>query len=254
MALTSLSALVLSLAWWSHLQKAFPHNRDDKAPHTRQTNPDTVLTPTSNLQHVLRHIAAPDGWAVTATLGRSVARQLGGSGTLATSNGQAESIADVRLSFSCAFAIEPEYAPPQGTVALLRPSRYLSTSTAAEESAAARANNRRRPAVAKGFWTVDATDDDDVPTAIKWRLQCDEGIVVSGVQIVPAGPVYFNALVERGSSEGEVRLVEGRVTVKEDIGVDSPLFSGRGILAEFKVIGCFDCSALSGQRLDPPQT
>ena len=142
-----------AIAWWSAVANAW-----------RPNAPTPIETTTSTCRDdVLHHIASQDGWSVQPTLGPTVARQLGGSGSLAT-NGEAENIADVRLGLTCAFAIEPEYAPPQGTVALLRPSRYFSTSTAAEESAAARANNRPRPVVAKGFWTVDATDDDDVPT------------------------------------------------------------------------------------------
>ena len=37
-----------------------------------------------------------------------------------------------------------------------------------------------------------------------------------------------------------VTLERGRITVKEDIGVNTPVFNARGILAEFKIVGTFE--------------
>lgn len=57
------------------------------------------------------------------------------------------------------------------------------------------------------------------------------------------GQIYFNALVKQqissGAASSNIVLTEGRVTVKEDIGVNT-LFQARGILAEYKVVGRFE--------------
>ena len=57
---------------------------------------------------------------------------------------------------------------------------------------------------------------------------------MSGEELVPAGPLYFNALVEqrperRGGvpSPSPVLLGDGRVTIKEEIGVNT-IFQSRG--------------------------
>jgi len=184
----------------------------------------------------VREICREDGWLVKCVVGPTIARQLGGTGSLARRGGGT----DVRLDFSVAFAQEVGYDPPQGTVRLLGESKLLSTSTAEEEAALAPPGER--PQVAKGFWSVDKTDEFDVPTAVRWRLQC-AGISSGGEEVVAAGQLYFNALVgqRRPSAAAATSIVlsDGRVTVKEDIGVNA-IFQARGILAEYKVVGSFD--------------
>lgn len=76
-------------------------------------------------------------------------------------------------------------------------------------------------------------------TEVQWRLQSAAGLELGGQVLLPPGPVYFNALctVQPG---GGVALEKGRITVKEDIGINTGLFQGRGILAEFKIVGSFE--------------
>jgi hypothetical protein len=59
--------------------------------------------------------------------------------------------------------------------------------------------------------------------------------------LVPPGPMYFNARCEW--KEGRLALYDGRLTVKEDVGIDVGLFKAKGILAEFKIVGTFECVA-----------
>ena len=125
------------------------------------------------------------------------------------------------LNLRVAFSLDEGYVPPQGTVRLLKPSRYFAE---------------------LGFWKVDADTDDGVPQALQWRLQSNEGgLVVGGQTLLPEGPVYFNALCREDSRCGW-QLADGRVTVKEDIGVNAGIFNARGILAEFKIVGIFGVS------------
>ena len=163
----------------------------------------------------------PGGWTVRCSVGSEVARELGGTGTLS----KEEATGTLGLDFAVAFSVDEGFEPPQGSVRLLTPSRFLST-------------DGRLP----GFWSVDATDDDDVPTAIRWRLACT-GITSGDNVVIPEGPLYFNALVEERRRSPDdapearpVSLGSGRLTVKEDIGVNT-LFQSRGILAEFKLVG-----------------
>ena len=209
-------------------------------------NPWAELPVSAAVAETVAGICRPDGWSVRCTLGSQPARDLGGTGTLA----KGEASSTVSVDYSVRFELEKGFDPPQGTVSLFSSSRLLSTSTATEEAAAAAGGTR--PAVAKGFWSVDATDDDDVPTAVRWRLQC-AGIESGGVTIVPEGQIYFNALVgERrplpgeqvGSTARPISLGDGRLTVKEDVGVNT-IFQARGILAEFKLVGSFDASPRS---------
>ena len=58
-----------------------------------------------------------------------------------------------------------------GSVRLLSPSRFLSAD-----------GDARLP----GFWSVDATDDEDVPTAIRWRLSCT-GLSSGDNTVLPEG-------------------------------------------------------------------
>lgn len=110
-------------------------------------------------------VCRADGWDIKCTIGPDIARELGGTGALA----KLQSGADVRLDYSVAFILEAGYSPPQGTLQLLSPSRFLSTSTAEEEARLAPPGES--PKIAKGFWTVDSTDDNDVPTAVRWRME-----------------------------------------------------------------------------------
>lgn len=172
-------------------------------------------------------VCREDGWDVRCTLGAQVARELGGTGALAK---QKTAASNVGLDFSVAFEQDEGFDPPQGTVRLLSQSRLLASSTVEEE--AARAEPGEKPAVAKGFWTVDTTDDEEVPTSVRWRLQC-AGITVGDDELVPPGPLYFNALVAQQPPDSTaartcpVSLGSGRVTVKEEIGVNA-VFRARG--------------------------
>ena len=39
-----------------------------------------------------------------------------------------------------------------------------------------------------------------------------------------------------------ITLSDGRITVKEDVGADVGIFRAKGILAEFKIVGTFECT------------
>ena len=81
----------------------------------------------------------------------------------------------------------------------------------------------------------EADDDEGVPTYVQWRTKC-LGIETVGL---PAGSLYFNAKIVRDGDR--CTLEAGRLTVKEEIGVNTPLFpTARGILAEFKIVGTFE--------------
>ena len=97
-----------------------------------------------------------------------------------------------------------------------------------------------------GFWKVEADTDEGVPTYVQWRLGCAGGLAASGQQLVPAGPLYFNAKARASDGGDRLALVDGRITIKEDVGANTPLFAGRGILAEFKVVGTFEAREAQG--------
>ena len=87
----------------------------------------------------------------------------------------------------------------------------------------------------EGFFKIEADDDEGVPTYVQWRTKC-LGIESVGL---PAGSLYFNAKIVRDGDR--CTLEAGRLTVKEEIGVNTPLFpTARGILAEFKIVGTFE--------------
>jgi hypothetical protein len=171
---------------------------------------------------VLNSIRQPAGWEVRCEIGSAVAKALGGSGTLATGPETSNAALELRLSFG----LDEGYVPPQGPVKLLRASRYFDE---------------------VGFWKVDSDTDDGVPQQVQWRLQSPSGLELGGQTLLPPGAVYFNALctVAEGASGADedvvVTLERGRITVKEDIGVNTPVFNARGILAEFKIVGTFEC-------------
>lgn len=168
-----------------------------------------------------------DGWAVRCELGADVARSLGGSGALA--RGGDESSPTAQLDLTLRFALDEGYLPPQGGVQLLSRSRWIT-------------------AEPRGFWKVDADEVGGVPTYLQWRLSCPEGLEASGQQVLPPGPLYFNARSSLSSgADGlpRLRLSDGRLTVKEELGANTPLFSAKGILAEFKIVGQFSCREAS---------
>eukprot|EP00316_Scyphosphaera_apsteinii_P008932 CAMPEP_0119308018 /NCGR_PEP_ID=MMETSP1333-20130426/8355_1 /TAXON_ID=418940 /ORGANISM="Scyphosphaera apsteinii, Strain RCC1455" /LENGTH=245 /DNA_ID=CAMNT_0007311699 /DNA_START=77 /DNA_END=814 /DNA_ORIENTATION=+ len=172
-------------------------------------------------KRVTSELCRPDGWTIQCDIGAAVARAAGGTGTLARQSSSAE----IRLDLRVALDLDAGYEPPQGSVRLLSSSRLLNSS--------------------RGFWKVDATDEEDMPTALQMRLSCKD-IEVSGETLVPAGALYFNALIDQSNSAGAasaVRLSRGQLTVKEDLGVNLGLFNPRGILAEFKLIGTFRATA-----------
>ena len=187
--------------------------------------------PASEAQEmVLAEITRAAGWKVRCELGADVARALGSTGTIAKCE-----TSTVGLDLQLAFELDDGFEPAQGSVVMTRSSRFFEP--------------------CGGYWQVDATSDEDVPTAIKWRLSCT-GLEAGGECLVPCGPLYFNALVQplaRAVPEGgsdEVKppvwgLAEGRLTVKEALGSNAGLFNARGILAEFKIIGSFEVEPAS---------
>jgi hypothetical protein len=184
---------------------------------------------------LLEELCRESGWDVQCEIGAANARRLGGTGKLASGDATG---ADVGLDLRLRFLLDSGFEPPQGSVELLRPSRFFDEA----------------PGAVRGFWKVDADDDAGVPTAVQWRLSCT-GLNASGNILVSPGPLYFNAKVEQpvggiagrqGVGTTGVRMGDGRITVKEDLGVNL-LFQARGILAEFKIVGSFECSPAKPQ-------
>lgn len=179
-------------------------------------------------------LCRPGGWSVRCSIGSELARELGGTGTLS----KEDATGTLGLDFAVVFDLDEGYDPPQGGVRLLTSSSYLRSDVDRQPSGAVGS--------ARGFWSTDATDDDDVPTAIRFRLFCT-GLSSGGSTVIPEGPLYFNALIEdrrRAPDDAEdarpLTLGSGRLTVKEDVGVNTGVFQARGILAEFKLVGRFD--------------
>eukprot|EP00966_Prymnesium_polylepis_P258499 5971030-Prymnesium_polylepis.1 len=126
----------------------------------------------------------------------------------------------------------------QGAVRLLSSSRYLSTSTET------------------GTWKVVSTDDDEVPTAIRWSLQSAE-IAVGGDTFVPHGPVFFNAFTTAERRQRGLDVGSGRVAIREDSSLRSSLFGTRALIEEFKTVGSFAItprSSASRGALLPPES
>lgn len=184
---------------------------------------DEALSPEAAF--AIESLCRPLGWDVKCEIGSEVARSVGGSGTLAKG-----SSSTALLTLKLGFTVDEGYAPPQGAVAFLAPSRFFTDASP------------------RGFWKVDDDGDDGFPRQVQWRLHtsdAEEGLVLGGDTLLPAGAVYFNAKCKTKTSQaGEamgITLGDGRITVKEDLGANTPLFQGRGILAEFKVCGTFEC-------------
>ena len=77
-----------------------------------------------------------------------------------------------------------------------------------------------------------------------WREEADGRKARSLRVAVPVGTLVEEGRRAPGDDEAArpIALGRGRVTVKEDIGVNTGIFQGRGILAEFKLVGSFDVS------------
>ena len=167
-------------------------------------------------------LCRPQGWTCKCEIGSSVARSVGGSGQLAS--GPTTSTA--ALSLRLAFAVDEGYQPPQGRCMLLSPSKFLSDEVPT-----------------RGFWKVDDDGEDGFPRQVQWRLHTKEaeGLVLGGDVLLPPGSVYFNAkCAMRTDGSGMITLGDGRITIKEDLGSDF-IFQAKGILAEFKIVGTFEC-------------
>jgi len=172
--------------------------------------------PSQEKAAVMAELCRPDGWDVRCEIGSGVAKSVGGSGALAKANSQ-----DVRLELSLAldqYTEERYQDPPQGALRFLRQSRFFEPESE----------------IIEGFFKIEA-DAEGVPTYVQWRTKC-LGIESVGL---PAGSLYFNAKIVRDGDR--CTLEAGRLTVKEEIGVNTPLFpTARGILAEFKIVGTFE--------------
>ena len=155
-----------------------------------------------------------DGWLIRCQIGSEAARAVGGSGELARG-----STSTAAIDFPMSFSRDAGFVPPQGSVNLIRASRFL--------------------APKPGFWKLESDDDDGVPQTVQWRLHSEQGMRLGEDVLVPPGPIYFNARCEW--KEGRLTLYDGRLTVKEDVGIDVGLFKAKGILAEFKIVGTFAC-------------
>lgn len=185
-------------------------------------------TPSAEAEALCAALCRADGWEVTATIGSEVARSLGGTGTLARSDVSGTAAIKLLLRFD---ADQRFTAYPQGTAALLRPSRYV---TAVQPA---------------GLWSVEVDEEDGlVPQALELRLETEE-IAMSGATLVPAGQLFFNARLESDESASRVaaltsgrptgnqviRFADGRIVVKE--------YGALGAVAglsELKVVGTFD--------------
>lgn len=185
-------------------------------------------------------ICCEGGWDVRCTLGSQAARGLRSraedrsGGPLPKAMLESTS-SNVGLQFPIAFDLEPGRDPglraaAQGTVRLLDSSRFLSTSAGT------------------GTWKVTSADDDEVPTAIRWSLECTE-VATGGDVVVPSGPLYFNALTTAERRQRGLGVGSGRVTIREDSSLLSALFGTRGLIDEFKTIGRFE---ITPRKLGPP--
>ena len=163
-------------------------------------------------------LCRPAGWDVQCEIGSDVARAVGGSGALARSKDGASTGA---ITLPLRFSRDVGYDPPQGATELLRSSRFFSAQP--------------------GFWKVDADDDRGMPVIVQWRMSTGpDGIVLGEQVLVPSGSLYFNAKVEYDDEAAALTLYDGRLTVKEEIGVNTGIFNAKGILAEYKIVGVFE--------------
>ena len=226
-ALTRLS----DASWFDRLGSFLSPAEDEVAPWEAS----------AEARDAVRLLCREGGWKLRCTLGTAAAKSVGGSGELVKRRTPA---ADIDADFVISFSIDEGFDPPQGAVELVRRSRLL----AEDEGPSGRRD-------AAGFWKT--TVDDEltmVPTEVQLRMR-SLGISSAGESVVPPGAVYLNAKVAYDpvraaaptpNAEG-LTLYDGRVTVKEDVGGfggfgGGPIFSAKGILAEFKIVGTFEAS------------
>ena len=164
---------------------------------------------------VMAELCRPDGWDVRCEIGSGVAKSVGGSGALAKANSQ-----DVRLELSLAldqYTEERYQDPPQGALRFLRPSRFFEPESDAIE----------------GFFKIEADNDEGVPTYAGRTKRL--GIESVGCQRDRSSTPRSCATAIAARSR------RGGLTVKEEIGLNTPIFpTARGILAEFKIVGTFE--------------
>ena len=197
---------------------------------------DELLWPSSPaIATTVNAICADAGWDVRCTIGPEAARTLRSraedrSGAPLPDELQESAAGDVGITFSVAFDLEAgrdagSRSRAQGAARLLSTSRFLSASAAPGAT-----------------WKVTSTDDDEVPTAIRWRLDSAE-IAVSGDVFVPSGPLYFNAFTTAERRARGLDVGSGRVAIRQDSSALSALFGTRGLIEEFKTVGRFEISS-----------
>ena len=167
-------------------------------------NGDECLSPEAAA--AIDALCRADGWSCKCEIGSSVARSVGGSGSLATGPTTSTAVLNLRLGF----ALDEGYAPPQGGCSLLKPSKFLSAD---------------QPT--RGFWKVDDDGDDGFPRQVQWRLNTKEadGLTMAGGDVLlPPGAVYFNAKCASRADGAGITLGDGRITIKEDLGANVGIF------------------------------
>ena len=176
-------------------------------------------------------LCSTNGWECQLEIGSEVAKAVGGSGELAK---RKDATSTGSLTLLVRFHLDDGFSPPQGKVDLLRASRFFAPETAERN----------------GFWKTTEDLDNGVPTQVQWRLQTSsDGLVLGDDTLVPGDTkLYFNAKADFDEDSGALRLYDGRVTVKEDLGANVGIFAAKGILAEFKIVGTFECK--SGRATD----
>jgi hypothetical protein len=147
-----------------------------------------------------------------------------------TSAKAAAALERVSLSLDVDFAPRDAGMFPSRGAAGVRGSRFFAGSRGVDPRAAS--------STFDGFcWIADE------PGYFKFTLPASAPVTASGVDILPAGPVYFNAKIvttEDGAEEKTaVRLTSGVVTVKRDLEASFLGANYRGILAEYVVVGTF---------------
>ena len=258
-ALTRLS----DASWFDRLGSFLSPAEDEVAPWEAS----------AEARDAVRLLCREGGWKLRCTLGTAAAKSVGGSGELANRRAPA---ADIDADFVISFSIDEGFDPPQGAVELVRRSRLL----AADEGPSGRrdAAGFWKTTVDDELTMVPTLPlplplpppypptlplppnpptlplPRKVPTQVQLRLR-SLGISSAGESVVPPGAVYLNAKVAYDpvraaaptpNAEG-LTLYDGRVTVKEDVGgfggfSGGPIFSAKGILAEFKIVGTFEAS------------
>ena len=151
--------------------------------------------PDARADELSRVLCRNEGWGFRLSIGADVARSLGGTGLTASSS--AESTAEIALEL--AFERNTEFgAYPQGTVRLLRDSRFVSDEL--------------------GLWSIESDgSSESLVQALEVRLQ-SEGIALSGVELVRPGPFYLSALLDIDERAARVTaLTAGSVQPEETI-------------------------------------